>query len=133
MCLFFFRQEGVGGQSRLQFKIFTLSPAYGIIYPDHSQQILVECAAEMQGRFDEVMNLKFNISHYFDLLEQQPLHILTSERKTTEIFLWKSLFCYYTEYISHKPTVVHKLPTRNPLRYAILLSGSTYTCYSETK
>lgn len=51
------RQEGVGGQSRLQFKIFTLSPAYGIIYPDHSQQILVECAAEMQGRFDEELSI----------------------------------------------------------------------------
>ncbi|KAK3085440.1 hypothetical protein FSP39_003318 [Pinctada imbricata] len=46
------RQEGAG-QSRLQFKTFTLSPAFGMIYINQSQVITVEYNAESQGRFDE--------------------------------------------------------------------------------
>ncbi|XP_033625714.1 hydrocephalus-inducing protein homolog [Asterias rubens] len=44
---------GGGSTTRLQLGMFTVYPAYGVVYPNNPQVIQVECLPEMTGRGDE--------------------------------------------------------------------------------
>ena len=70
----------MGGQSKLQLGAFTIFPAFGIILPNGHQTITVDCVAEQQGRFDEVIPINalqtFEISSDPDVASYQCLRYL---------------------------------------------------------
>ena len=91
----------MGGQSKLQLGAFTIFPAFGIILPNGHQTITVDCVAEQQGRFDEVMK-KYLITVYINLS-----NILNLKKHSCLVpfTLFSNFLIQYLSHLMGKPTI----------------------------